>query len=93
MSPKPSDYAYAIEVDLGTQTVEVTSASFGLELATDMPSVELGVPGLTGPPGLVKVAHGANPNVARPTAPLVYWVGSVQPANADPDDLLLLKGP
>ena len=42
--------------------------------------------------GLVKVTHGADPNVARPDAPLVYWVGTVTPVNADPDDLMLLKG-
>lgn len=96
MSPKPIDYAYEIDVDLDTQTVEVVSSGLALELSTDMPGVDVGVPGLTGPPGptgLVKVTHGADPNVARPTATLVYWVGTVQPANANPDDLLLLKGP
>lgn len=94
MSPKPSDKAYSIDVDLATQLVSASSPSFGVELSTDTPGVELGVPGLTGPPGptgLVKVEHGADPNVARPDAPLVYWVGTVQPLNADPDDLLMLK--
>lgn len=94
MSPKPDDSAYSIDVDLGTQTVEVAAPGFAVELATAVPAVEVGVPGLTGPTGLVKVAHGADPNVARPAGvPLVYWVGTVQPTNADPDDLLLLKGP
>jgi hypothetical protein len=50
-----------------------------------------GEPGPTGPAGLVKVTHGSNPDVLRPDAPLVYWVGSVQPVNADPDDLLMFK--
>jgi hypothetical protein len=58
--------------------------------------ITTGVPGPTGPPGpagIVKIVHGADPNIARPAVPVVYWVGSVQPVHADPDDLLLLKGP
>ena len=64
-----------------------------------MPSVDIGVPGLSGPQGppgptgLVKVEHGNDPTVPAPDVTLVYWVGSGQPAHADPDDLLLLKGP
>lgn len=34
------------------------------------------------------VAHGADATVARPNAPLVQWVGSVEPNNANTDDRL-----
>ena len=50
-----------------------------------------GLKGLDGTSGIVKVTHGSDPNVARPTATIVYWVGTVQPVNALPDDLLMLK--
>ena len=53
-----------------------------------------GIPGPTGPAGptgIVKATHGSDPNFARPSAVLVYWVGTVQPLNAQPDDLLMLK--
>lgn len=56
--------------------------------------VTVGIPGDRGPqgdPGIVKVTHGSNANMARPSATIVYWVGTVQPLNALPDDLLMLK--
>ena len=56
--------------------------------------ITVGIPGAKGPqgdPGIVKVTHGSNANTARPTATIVYWVGTVQPVNALPDDLLMLK--
>jgi len=59
-----------------------------LEIVDD---VIRGAPGPPGPAGLVKIPHGNDPNVARPDVPLVYWVGSVTPVHADPDDLLMLK--
>lgn len=52
--------------------------------------VAMGLPGPTGNPGIVKVNHGSNPSMARPAATIVYWVGTVQPLNAHPDDLLML---
>lgn len=110
MSPKPAlppgqapqpgtaSTVYHVDVDLASAAVDVVRSDVDVQVAVQMPSVELGVPGLSGPQGvpgptgLVKVTHGADPNVARPAVPLVYWVGSVQPTHADPDDLLLLKG-
>ena len=79
--------------------VEVTTTALPVRVEVVQPSAYLevidnairGEPGPVGPPGLVKVPHGADPNVPRPDAPLVYWVGSVQPVHADPDDLLMLK--
>lgn len=43
--------------------------------------------GPQGPPGLTVVEHGSDPNVARPDSPLVYWVGSAEPVNAENYDL------
>lgn len=38
--------------------------------------------------GVVVVVHNANPNVSRPNdAGAVYWRGSVQPVNAQEQDL------
>jgi hypothetical protein len=37
--------------------------------------------------GLVVVSHGSDASVARPTAGVVYWIGSVQPTNALNADL------
>ena len=111
MSPKPvtppgqnkpgtASTVYHIDVDLTSAAVALVRSDVDVQITLDMPSVDIGVPGLSGPQGvpgptgLVKIEHGNDPNIARPTGiPLVYWVGSVQPVHADPDDLLLLKGP
>lgn len=56
--------------------------------------ITVGIPGDKGPPGdpgIVKALHGSNANFARPTGTIVYWIGTVQPLNALPDDLLMLK--
>lgn len=87
MSPAPNQakkLPRTLTIDLDTATA--TAETPGLD-------IEIVLPGPTGPPGLIKVTHGSDANVARPAAPLVYWVGTVQPLNALPDDLLLLKGP
>lgn len=55
----------------------------GTPLAIDIASGLPGPPGPTGPPGLVRVNHGTDPDLPRPTSPVVLWVGSVEPANAD----------
>lgn len=75
MLPANADGVIELELDFG-DPVEV---------------VEEGPQGPPGSTGLVKVQHGSNANTSRPDVPLVYWVGSVQPVNALPDDLLLLK--
>lgn len=47
-----------------------------------------GVKGDTGVAGIVTVTHGSNASVARPTGvPVVYWIGTVLPANAIATDL------
>jgi hypothetical protein len=79
--------------------VEITTASLPVRVEVVQPSQYLevidsairGAPGPVGPPGIQKVYHLANPNYPRPNIPIVYWIGSVQPVNADPDDLLMLK--
>jgi len=73
--------------------VEMVVNVVSVEPALD-PTVEISSEGNQGPPGpagLIKVTHGDDPDVLRPNVPLVYWVGTVYPANADPDDLLMLK--
>jgi hypothetical protein len=42
--------------------------------------------GDTGVSTMVRVVHGTDPDVARPSALYVEWVGSVAPNNATPDD-------
>lgn len=45
-----------------------------------------GPPGPPGPVGIVVVQHGSDSSTARPTAPIVYWVGTATPVNAEPYD-------
>lgn len=80
-----------LTIDLDTASVSVATEIPGVEFGMPGPQGVPGPPGPVGPTGLVKVTHGSNPNVFRPDAPLVYWVGTVQPIYADPDDLLMLK--
>ena len=92
------DYDIAITEENGALTLLPGNADGVIELEIDPgPPIEVietgpsGPPGPTGATGLVKVNHGSNPNVARPASPLVYWVGTVTPVNALPDDLFMLK--
>ena len=45
-----------------------------------------GPPGPTGVSTFVRVHHGSDPDVARPDALYVEWVGSVAPNNATEED-------
>ncbi len=45
-----------------------------------------GPPGPTGVSTFVRVHHGSDPDVARPNALYVEWVGSVAPLNATTED-------
>lgn len=66
-----------IRVDLATPSVEVD---------TSTTTVGIGVPGPTGPqgpPGIIRVDHGADNSVPRPDSALVLWVGAVEPTHAD----------
>ena len=47
---------------------------------------EKGDKGDTGVSTFVRVHHGSDPNVARPDALFVEWVGSVAPNNATTED-------
>ncbi len=82
--------------DFGALTLLPQPADAVLEIMIDPgPPVEVLVPGVQGPPGdpgMKKVTHGSDANYPRPNLPLVYWVGTVTPNNALPDDLLMLKG-
>jgi hypothetical protein len=50
-----------------------------------------GPQGEIGPAGkaLEPVHHGTDPNVARPDHPVVYWIGTANPVNAQPTDFWL----
>jgi hypothetical protein len=41
---------------------------------------------LSGVTGIAVVRHGGNPSLARPASPVVYWVGTATPLNAQPYD-------
>jgi hypothetical protein len=88
----------SLTVDIETATVLVANPIPAVSVNVPMLTATIGVPGPSGPTGpagpigMQKVVHGSDPNVARPAVPVVYWVGTVQPVNADPDDLLMLKG-
>jgi hypothetical protein len=85
-------------VDIETTTVLVANPTPAVSVNVPMLTATIGVTGPRGPmgpvgsTGMVKVVHGSDQNVARPAVPIVYWVGTVQPLHADPDDLLMLKG-
>lgn len=59
----------------------VGSTTVDLDL---VPSAGTAVPTISTPTTLAAVAHGDNPNVARPDATVVFWLGTVEPVNADP---------
>jgi hypothetical protein len=54
------------------------------------PTGDTGPTGATGPPGLVRVNHATNPDVPRPASPVVLWVGSVDPTNANTETDLIV---
>jgi hypothetical protein len=70
---------------------DVVSVAIDSSVTTPAVVDILGGMGPAGPPGVVKVNHGSDPNVARPDAPVVYWVGTVTPTYGLPDDMLMLK--
>lgn len=78
------DSAYQVAVNNGFVGTEVAwLASLVGEAG------EAGAAGATGPAGIEVVEHGADPNVARPAFPLVYWVGTATPNNAETYDFWL----
>jgi hypothetical protein len=77
--------------DLSLVEVTTTALPVRVEVVQESAYLEVIDNALRGAPGLVKVTHGTDANVPRPDVPLVYWVGTVHPTHADPDDLLMLK--
>lgn len=75
-----------IRLNKKTKTIKVVNRRNNLRLQ------HAGKPGPPGPPGptgvstFVRVHHGSDPNVARPNAVYVEWVGSVAPNNATTED-------
>jgi hypothetical protein len=76
-----------VTIDVETLDVQVAQPSVDVEVVVvEMPGIEIGIPGSPGPPGpagITRVNHGANATMARPAAPIVLWVGSVEPTNRD----------
>ena len=97
-SVTPQTGYYQVAVTLSTSGGAGSSGfTNGLMLAVRVvrpgpqgPTGPTGPAGATGPAGVTKVTHGSDPDVARPSATIVYWVGSVEPVNGLPDDWLLL---
>lgn len=78
-----------------SKTIKVVNRRNNLRLQHTGKTGPTGVKGDTGDTGpegptgistFVRVHHEANPNVARPYAVFVEWVGSVEPVNATTED-------
>jgi hypothetical protein len=84
---------FTIRLNKRTKTIKVVNRRKNLRLqhtgkvgpASNVPGPE-GPQGPTGVSTFVRVHHGSDPNVARPTALYVEWVGSVAPTNATTED-------
>lgn len=77
------------------KTIKVVNRKENLKLqhtgktGPEGPKGDVGDTGPQGPTGVstfVRVHHATNPNVARPLAVFVEWVGSVAPNNATVED-------
>lgn len=84
---------FTIRLNKRTKTIKVVNRRKNLRLQhTGKTGPASNVPGPEGPQGptgvstFVRVHHGSDPNVARPTALYVEWVGSVAPTNATTED-------
>jgi hypothetical protein len=86
VSPTPTSVVVRVS---GQQTVRVESHPQTVTVRTQGRGPE-GPRGPVGPAGIVIVEHGTNANMARPDSPVVYWVGSAAPLNAEPYDLWYL---
>lgn len=84
-----------IRLDKKTKTIKIVNRRDNIRLKHDRDVVNLKHTGKTGPQGpqgptgvstFVRVHHGTDPNVERPVAVFVEWVGSVVPLNATDED-------
>jgi hypothetical protein len=84
-----------IRLNKRTKTIKVVNRRNNLRLqhtgkaGPQGPQGDVGPQGPQGPTGVstfVRVHHGSDPNVARPDALYVEWVGSVAPNNATTED-------
>lgn len=70
---------FDLEIEIGSILVTgETGPDTVIEIPTGDP-----IPGPEGQPGIVRVHHGTNANVARPDAAVVYWIGTAAPINAE----------
>lgn len=92
---------YTIRLSKKNKTIKVVNRRNNLRLQRIKESLRLRHTGRTGPRGpagptgptgptgvstFVRSHHGADPNVARPLAVFVEWVGSIAPLNATAED-------
>lgn len=90
------DVGVLVEV-ITLETIGQTSIEVGLQGPKGDPGADgadgaagpTGSTGPTGPAGISVVHHGTNPATARPSNPVVYWIGTATPANAVAWDLWL----
>lgn len=84
-----------IRLNKRTKTIKVVNRKKNLRLThsgktgPEGPTGPIGPEGPQGPTGVstfVRVHHGSDPDVPRPSAVYVEWVGSVAPNNATEED-------
>lgn len=82
-----------IRLNKRTKTIKIVNRKNSIRLTHTGKRGPMGpastVPGPPGPTGVstfVRVHHGSDPDVARPDALYVEWVGSVAPNNATTED-------
>jgi len=71
----------AVTIPGASADITFTAPTPSVTVQAEAPAITVGVPGPAGP-GMAVVHHGTNPNVARPAAPWVLWLGTATPANA-----------
>lgn len=71
--------------------VTITGQGIVTDAYAPGPPGPTGPAGPTGPVGLVRVNHGTDPAVARPSSPVVLWVGSADPLNANEETDLIVR--
>lgn len=84
--------SHPIVVPSGSSSPPVVVPGEGKDPTVTIPSETRGVPGPTGPAGIILVQHGDDANYPRPDIEeIVLWRGTVQPVNWDTTKDLWLR--
>lgn len=81
-----------IRLNKQDKTIKIVYRKDNVRLKKEETNVNLHHSGRPGPPGptgvstFVRVHHQGDPNVARPNAQFVEWVGTVAPSNGTTED-------